>query len=67
MKRGARKKGMDKMLEVIKQLHEKKGYYYRKWKKGVIAFAKRLEKEGHKKKTRKVVKKKSKRRKGRVK
>ena len=62
MRRGARKKGMDKALEVIKQLHEKKGYYYRKWKKGIIAFAKKLEQEEHKKKTRKSAKRRIKRR-----
>ena len=63
MKRGARKKGMDKVLEVAKQLHEKKGYFYRKWKKHMIAFIKELEKEEKKKRKRKAVKRKTRRRK----
>ena len=52
---------MKRMLNVWKSLHDKKGYWYEKWKKGMLLWAKKLEHEKHRKKKCKVVRRRSKR------
>ena len=51
-KKGTYADAAPKFLKVASQLHEKQGYYYRKWRKNLMAT---LESESYKKRQRKNV------------
>ena len=53
-----------RLINVLRSMMMKRGYWYEKWKKGMLLWAKKLEYGKHKKKRRKTAESRSRRKKG---